>query len=64
MLKAWRLVDSCLLYRGWLWDFDIKRFDLDAKLLTRRVHDITGLDTTYRETLSSSEPFQVIALSA
>ena len=40
--------------RAWLWDTDP-----EIEHLSARVEDITGLETQYRNPLSSAEPFQV-----
>ena len=45
---------SSLLIRAWLWDDDPK-----IKVISQRVKDCTGLETELRNSLSSSEPFQV-----
>ena len=44
--------------RAWLWDTESTN-NYAIKKLSDRIEDITGLETQYREELSSSEPFQV-----
>ena len=47
---------TLLLLRSWLWDMDEN--PLIGKL-SKRVEELTGLDTTYSPLLSRAEPFQV-----
>ena len=45
-----------LIFSSWIWDST----DARVPTVSTKVSTITGLDTTYRPLLSSSEPFQVV----